>query len=789
MRRNRLVAGLTAMVALIAAVVVGSAAADAATATSSYVVTFTSFDNGPDRAIAEKRAPAAGVRGVYRKLLPAMTVDLTPDEAAALAKDPTVLRVEPNVTMKVADTRSTSQWGLDRSDQRALPLTKTYVYRTSAGVGTYVYVVDSGIRATHGELVGRVGAGYTTVADGRGTGDCTGHGTHVAGIAAGKTYGMASRATVVPVRIVDCTGTTSVASMVAGLDAIAGDTTRRPAVVNISIGGGYNATVNDALARLVASGVTVVVAAGNSALDACSSSPASAASAITVAATTSTDTRASYSNYGTCVDLFAPGDLIVSAGITSDTATITKSGTSMASPHVAGAAAILLADNRTLTPAQVTTQLVNDATVGKVLSAGTGSPNRLLYSDPAQPASNNGFSTPTLLTVSGTGSVAGTTAWATKELGEPAHAGNAGGRSIWYTFKPSTKVKVTLSTDGSGIDTLLGVYTGTAVGSLTAVASNNDAAIGSTWSSVTFVATAGISYRVAVDVANGAAGPVTLRWSVAAPVAVATTSLPGAVRGSTYSVQLAQSGGRAAYSWRLTSGVLPAGLTLSSAGLLSGTPTVAGTVTATFAVTDGATTGTRSLSLSVTAPAVLDVATTALPAATKGVAYTTRVAATGGTAPYRFSLVSGALPAGLALAADGTISGTPTVAGTSAFTVHTADAVGAVATRSLSLVVADPAMTVPAAFGKLTPTSGATGVSRTAATFTWAAAAGAASYELCVSLKSGSCTTWIPAGTATTATVGGLLSKTTYYWQVRAINAKGLTVANGGTWWKLVTAI
>ena len=280
-------------------------------------------------------------------------------------------------------------WGLDRIDQRALPL-DSLVSRPNSGTGVTAYVIDTGIKSSHPEFSGRLLAGFTAVADGNGTNDCNGHGTHVAGTVAGSTYGVANGATLVPVRVLDCSGSGSTAGVIDGINwMINHHQAGVPAVANLSLGGGYSSTLNDAVARAVADGIVVVVAAGNSNADACGTSPASASSAVTVAASTSSDYKASYSNHGACVDLFAPGSSIVSAGINSSTATL--SGTSMASPHVAGAAAVILANARALTPSQVADRLRADSTTGVLAGVDPTTTNSLLYLAAANVASLTGF--------------------------------------------------------------------------------------------------------------------------------------------------------------------------------------------------------------------------------------------------------------------------------------------------------------------------------------------------------------------------------------------------------------
>jgi serine protease len=314
----------------------------------------------------------------YRNALRGFAVKANDKALARLLADPAVAYVEEDGIVQASATQSNATWGLDRTDQRDLPLNSTYVYDTTAST-VNAYIVDTGILATHGDFGGRVGAGYTAISDGRGTTDCNGHGTHVAGTVGGATWGIAKGVRLYPVRVLGCTGSGTNSGVIAGMDWVATNHVK-PAVANMSLGGGASTATDDAVARMTNAGVTVVVAAGNDNGNACNYSPARAASAITVGSTTNTDARSSFSNFGSCVDIFGPGSSITSAWHTSNTATNTISGTSMASPHVAGVAALYLAVNPTATPSQVTTAIINASTPNKVTSPGTGSPNRLLYS-------------------------------------------------------------------------------------------------------------------------------------------------------------------------------------------------------------------------------------------------------------------------------------------------------------------------------------------------------------------------------------------------------------------------
>ncbi|MFL9682976.1 MULTISPECIES: S8 family peptidase [Streptomyces] len=306
---------------------------------------------------------------------------VTLDAAAArrLAADPAVATVEQNQIVRADATQTNAPWGLDRIDQASLPLSGTFTYPDSAGAGVTAYVIDTGVRISHGELAGRAVNGYDAVEGDTVAQDGNGHGTHVATTIAGSTYGVAKAAKVVAVRVLDANGSGTTAGVVAGIDWVTSHhTAGAPAVANLSLGGGASTTLDNAVKRSIADGVTYAVAAGNSGVNARNSSPARVTEALTVGATGNTDAKAGWSNYGAVLDLFAPGVSITAGWHTSDTATNTISGTSMAAPHVAGAAAVYLAGHTSATPAQVATALVNGATPDKVTTPGTGSPNRLL---------------------------------------------------------------------------------------------------------------------------------------------------------------------------------------------------------------------------------------------------------------------------------------------------------------------------------------------------------------------------------------------------------------------------
>lgn len=321
-----------------------------------------------------------GPRYVYGAALNGFAATLNAGQVEALRHNPNVAYIEPDQEVRADSTEAGATWGLDRIDQRALPLTSTFNY-TETGSGVTAYIVDTGIRFTHAEFGGRATSGYDAVDSGAAD-DCNGHGTHVAGTVGGATYGVAKEVQLVAVRVLDCSGSGSWSGVIAGVDWVTANHTG-PAVANMSLGGGASAAVDSAVKKSIASGVTYAVAAGNGnqggvAQDACKSSPARVPEAITVGATDKTDTKTSWSNYGSCVDWFAPGLAITSAWINSDTATNTISGTSMATPHTTGVAALYLQANPSAAPGQVRDALYAATTKGVVKSSRTAN-NHLLF--------------------------------------------------------------------------------------------------------------------------------------------------------------------------------------------------------------------------------------------------------------------------------------------------------------------------------------------------------------------------------------------------------------------------
>ncbi|MCX2968266.1 MULTISPECIES: S8 family peptidase [Streptomyces] len=332
-----------------------------------------------DRARQLTRAHGGAVERTYTSALRGFAVRATERQARRLAADPAVAFVEPNRLERGDGTQTDPGWHLDRVDQRRLPLDDAYTYDTTA-TGVTAYVVDSGIRVGHREFGGRARYGYNFVDGTTTASDCHGHGTHVAAGLGGATHGVAKGVRLVAVKVLNCDNLGTTANVLAGYDWVARNA-QRPAVANVSIGGSASDAKDAAVRAMVGAGVTVAVSAGNSNAPACGQSPAREPSVLTVAATSRDDARAAYSNHGSCVDLFAPGDAVVSAGHTSDTATATRSGTSMAAPQVAGAAALVLARQPLASPGRVAATLTSRATTGAVTGR-SGAPDRLLYTRP-----------------------------------------------------------------------------------------------------------------------------------------------------------------------------------------------------------------------------------------------------------------------------------------------------------------------------------------------------------------------------------------------------------------------
>jgi len=333
------------------------------------------------RRLAERNG--GSIQFVYETALRGFATTMSESNARRLAADASVDYVQQNQTLTATATQpNPPSWGLDRIDQRNLPLNNSYTYPSTASA-VHAYVIDTGVRFTHSTFGGRATSGIDTIDNDMDANDCHGHGTHVAGTIGGTEYGVAKGVQIVGVRVLNCAGSGTTAQVVGGIDWVTANAIK-PAVANMSLGGGPDPALDNATTNSIASGITYAVAAGNGNIfgvgqPACNYSPARVPTAVTVGATDITDLRASFSNYGTCVDIFAPGVNITSAWNGSDNDTETISGTSMAAPHVAGAAAMGLAFRPNFTPQQIRDGLVNRATNGVVINPGAGSPNKLLY--------------------------------------------------------------------------------------------------------------------------------------------------------------------------------------------------------------------------------------------------------------------------------------------------------------------------------------------------------------------------------------------------------------------------
>ncbi len=373
----------------------------------------------------------ARVQHTYTAALNGYAATMTEEAAKRAAADPAVAYVEQNRVVEAFDTQpNPPSWGLDRIDQRDLPLDSSYTYATS-GTGVTAYIIDTGIRTTHADFGGQASWGTNTV-DSNNT-DCNGHGTHVAGTVGGTAHGVAKDVKLVAVKVLNCQGSGTLAGVAAGIDWVTANAVK-PAVANMSLGAsGTNASLENAVRNSISSGVTYAIASGNSSADACNFTPARTPEAITVNSTDRNDARSSFSNFGTCTDIFAPGRDITSAWNTSDSATNTISGTSMATPHVAGVAALYQSAHPTATPAQVQTALKDFASKGNVTNPGAGSPNNLLFAgegvdpDPEDP----GEDPPP-------GDCAGIPAWSASQIyllgDQVGHAGHAWLLAYWFSI-------------------------------------------------------------------------------------------------------------------------------------------------------------------------------------------------------------------------------------------------------------------------------------------------------------------------------------------------------------------
>ncbi|GAA0555462.1 hypothetical protein GCM10010172_42760 [Paractinoplanes ferrugineus] len=457
-------------------------------------------------------------------------------QARRLAARSDVAFVEQNKRVHAETTTYRNPiWNLDRIDQHPVALSRTYT-PTDDGSSVHAYVIDTGIRITHHEFAGRASYGYNAVSPSRPAADCNGHGTHVAGTIGGTSYGVAKQVKLVAIKVLDCDGEGDLADVINGVNWVTAHA-QKPAVANLSLGGSNSPSLNAALQKLINKGVTVVVAAGNENVDAATESPANLAAAITVGATNSKDQRASFSNYGSRVDLFAPGVGIKSSFAGGDYSTAVADGTSMAAPHVAGAAALVLDATPGYSPVQVRNYLVAQATPGRI-SGLKGSPNRLLFST-APPAAP-------VIRTSAISMTAGL-----------AYSGQlaltAARRGAWSIASGSLPAGVTMNGNG--------LISGTPTGP------GSDA----------------VTVRFTDYVPTVATRTLTVSVDVTTPV-IKTAALPSILRGMYYNQQLTAD---RAGVWTVAAGELPNGMSLATGGEISGVATTAGSSTFTVQLTDG----------------------------------------------------------------------------------------------------------------------------------------------------------------------------------------------------------
>jgi hypothetical protein len=513
-------AGITAIPAAAQGHILGAGSPDAID--GSYIVVYRNGASAQTNALAARHN--AKITHTFSTALRGFAGTMSEAQARRLAADPAVAFVEQNQVVRALGTQSpTPSWGLDRIDQRDLPLNNSYTYPDNTGAGVRAYIVDTGILTTHTDFGGRAVHGRDTVDNDNDATDCNGHGTHVAGTVGGSAYGVAKGVTLIAVRVLNCQGSGTLAGVAAGVDWVTQHNTGT-AVANMSLGAsGSNATLETAVRNSIADGVTYGIAAGNGDIfgnpqNACNFTPARVAEAITVGATQNNDAKASFSNFGTCLDIFAPGVGITSAWHTSNTATNTISGTSMATPHVVGAAALQLAANPGSTPQQVRDALVGNATPNKVTNPGTGSPNLLLFvggggGTPGSPSVTTGNQSGTVGTAVSVqlAATGGTTPYTWSATGlPPGLSSNSAGH---ITGTPTTagtfnsNVTVTDSGGRTGGKTIVWTITGGGGGNCTTATNPNNvnipdagAAVSST---VTFSGCSGnasSTTRVAVDI-------------------------------------------------------------------------------------------------------------------------------------------------------------------------------------------------------------------------------------------------------------------------------------------------